>query len=342
MASLMVPSRPDIELADGPSDTVAALAFSPAANHLAVASWDSKLRIYDLTQSHTGQGKALISFDGPVLDCQWLKDGHNVVGSSVDKTARLLNIDTGATQQVAAHDEPIKCIRAFEVNNTEMIVTGSWDKTIKYWDLRQQSPAATVECKERVYSMDVKAKLLVVATADRWLQVVNLDSPTTIYKTVQSPLKWQTRVVSCFNDASGYAIGSVEGRCGFQYVNDKDSSLNFTFRCHRDAPVNATTKVYSVNAISFHPVYGTFSTGGADGTFHFWDKDSHSRLKAFKPVGGSITASAFNADGTIFAYGIGYDWSKGYSFNNPQYPLKVMLHPVQEDECKPRGSVKKK
>jgi len=104
-----------------------------------------------------------------------------------------------------------------------MIVTGSWDKTIKYWDLRQQSPAATVECMERVYSMDVKAKLLVVATAERWLQVVNLDSPTTIYKTVQSPLKWQTRVVSCFNDASGYAIGSVEGRCGFQYVNDKDS-----------------------------------------------------------------------------------------------------------------------
>jgi len=73
MASLTVPSRPDIELADGPSDAVGALAFSPAANHLAVASWDSKLRIYDLTQSHTGQGRALISFDGPVLDCQWLK-----------------------------------------------------------------------------------------------------------------------------------------------------------------------------------------------------------------------------------------------------------------------------
>jgi mRNA export factor len=73
MASLTVPSRPDIELADGPSDTVAALAFSPAANHLAVASWDSKLRIYDLTQSPTGQGKALISFDGPVLNCEWLK-----------------------------------------------------------------------------------------------------------------------------------------------------------------------------------------------------------------------------------------------------------------------------
>lgn len=73
MASLTVPSRPDIELADGPSDAVGALAFSPAANHLAVASWDSKLRIYDLTQSQTGQGRALISFDGPVLDCQWLK-----------------------------------------------------------------------------------------------------------------------------------------------------------------------------------------------------------------------------------------------------------------------------
>ena len=36
MASLMVPSRPDIELADGPSDTVAALAFSSDGRYLAI------------------------------------------------------------------------------------------------------------------------------------------------------------------------------------------------------------------------------------------------------------------------------------------------------------------
>jgi mRNA export factor len=70
--------------------------------------------------------------------------------------------------------------------------------------------------------------------------------------------------------------------------------------------------VYAVNAISFHPIHGTFSTAGADGTFSFWDKDSKQRLKPFPSVNGQITSTAFNRNGTIFAYSVSYDWSKVY------------------------------
>jgi mRNA export factor len=59
-------------------------------------------------------------------------------------------------------------------------------------------------------------------------------------------------------------------------------------------------------------------------------------------VGGSITATTFNKTGNIYAYAVGYDWSKGFQGNNPQYPNKVMLHPVAADECKPRPSAKKR
>lgn len=104
-----------------------------------------------------------------------------------------------------------------------MVVTGSWDKTVKYWDLRQSTAAATLQCQDRVYTMDVKNSLLVIGTADRYINVVNLANPGEFYKTIQSPLKWQTRVVSCFTDAAGYAIGSIEGRCAIQYVEEKDA-----------------------------------------------------------------------------------------------------------------------
>jgi mRNA export factor len=126
-------------------------------------------------------------------------------------------------QQVAAHDQPIKCARFFEANGTPMLVTGSWDKTVKYWDLRQSTAVASVTVQERVYCMDVKDNLLVVGTADRYLNVINLTDPTKIYKSLQSPLKWQTRVVSCFKDSNGYGVGSIEGRCAMQYVEDKDA-----------------------------------------------------------------------------------------------------------------------
>jgi len=83
---------------------------------------------------------------------------------------------------------------------------------------------------------------------------------------------------------------------------------NFSFKCHRDNNNN----VFAVNAISFHPIHGTFSTAGADGTFSFWDKDSKQRLKPFPSVNGQITSTAFNRNGTIFAYSVSYDWSKVY------------------------------
>jgi mRNA export factor len=119
-------------------------------------------------------------------------------------------------------------------------------------------------------------------------------------------------------------------------------SLNFSFKCHRDPPSGNITNVYSVNAISVHPVHGTFSTAGSDGTFHFWDKDAKHRLKGYPSAGGTISATCFNRSGNIFAYAVSYDWSKGYLTNTPQYPNKVMLHGVVGDECKPRPSVKKR
>lgn len=228
--------------------------------------------------------------------------------------------------------------------NSPMLVTGSWDKTVKYWDLRQSAPAATLQCQERVYTMDIKNKLLVVGTADRYINVVNLDDPTKFYKTIQSPLKFQTRVVSCFTDSSGYAIGSIEGRCAIQYVEEKDASSNFSFKCHRETPPTNrdVSNVYAVNAISFHPVHGTFSTAGSDGTFHFWDGNAKHRLKGYPNVGGTITTTGFNRQGSIFAYAVSYDWSQGYAKNTTGLPNKVMLHEVQPDEVKPRPASKKR
>jgi mRNA export factor len=258
----------------------------------------------------------------------------------------MLDVGAGQTtaQQVAAHDEPIKCVKFFELNGSPMLVTGSWDKTIKYWDLRQQAPIGSITCQDRVYSMDVRNNLLVVATGERFINAINLTDPLKIHKTITSPLKWQTRVVSCFLDAQGYAVGSIEGRCAMQYVEDNQQSSNFSFKCHRqtDPQDRNVSKVYSVNAISWHPQHGTFSTAGSDGTYHFWDKDAKHRLKGYPEVGGPIVSTAFNRTGTIFAYAVSYDWSKGFAGHQPNSINKVMLHPVQGDECKPRQTIKKR
>ena len=83
------------------------------------------------------------------------------------------------------------------------------------------------------------------------------------------------------------------------------------------------------------------------------DKDSKHRLKGTGPggVGGTISCTAFSGSGQIFAYAVSYDWSKvmhyvrnerlltvkGYQHNSPSLPNKVMLHPLKDDEMKPKA-----
>ncbi|PVI08002.1 Poly(A)+ RNA export protein [Periconia macrospinosa] len=341
-----------------PSDSVSALAFSPTHDLLAVSSWDGTVRIYEYSSSGNVVGKWMFKCEpkGGGLEhplcVTWSKDGSALAAGGDGGTIFYLNLaeagpggEIKPTLDFKEHQAGVKGLCFFQINGKTMLASGSWDKTLKYWDLPSQGQVGqTIQCAERVYSMDAKNSLLVVATAERHIHIINLEDPTKIYKTIQSPLKWQTRVVSCFTDATGFAVGSIEGRCAIQYADDKQTSLNFSFKCHRQQdPTNRdVAKVYSVNAISFHPEHGTFSTAGSDGTFHFWDKDAKHRLKGYPEVGGSITATSFSRDGNIFAYAISYDWSKGYSANNPQQPIKVKLHPILGDECKPRPGTKKR
>ncbi|KAL0639630.1 RNA export factor gle2 [Maublancomyces gigas] len=334
----------DIELTAPPEDSVSDISFSSQSEHLAVASWDKKVRIYEISATGSSVGKAVYEHEGPVLSVVWSKDGSKVLSGGADKAARMFDLQSGTSTQVAVHDQPIRAVRFIQPPNAaEMLVTGSWDKTLKYWDLRQQAPAAVLQLQERVYTLDVAQSLMVVGLAEKQIEIVNLANPTAVFKTIPSPLKWQTRVVSCFPDASGFAVGSIEGRCAIQYVDDKQSSANFSFKCHRETPAGSpNVNVFSVNAISFHPTYGTFSTAGSDGTFHFWDKDAKHRLKGYPSVHGTIPATAFNRNGSIFAYAVSYDWSKGHQSNSPGYPIKVMLHPIKDDEAKPKPAVKKR
>jgi len=280
----------------------------------------------------------MYTHEGPVLATCWNKDGTKIISSGADNAARIYDLQTGQAQQVAAHTSPIKAVKWIESPQGSILVTGSWDKTVKYWDLRTSNPVASVQLPERCYSLDVCYPLMVAATAERHVCIFNLTNPGVIFKTMSSPLKWQTRIVSCFPSSNGFAVGSVEGRVAIQYVEDKDAQNNFSFKCHRkETPgTKDQTQVYAVNDIQFHPVHGTFSTCGADGTINFWDKDARTRLKTFPDSPGPIATTAFNRTGTIFAYAVSYDWSKGHSGMTPGHPNKIMLHACKDDEVKKR------
>eukprot|EP01132_Coremiostelium_polycephalum_P003865 gene3865-4817_t len=320
----------DIEMPQGPSDGISCLKFSPKGNYLIAGSWDHKVRCWEIANNQ-GVPKALISHEAPILCADWSSDGTKVFTGGCDNKVKCWNLPTNQMIQVAQHNEPVK--ELFWIQESNILVTASWDKTIKYWDTRSPTAAVSVELSDRIYAMDVLHPLLVVGTADRQVYIYNLEKPQVEFKKMESPLKYQTRCISCFPDKTGFALGSIEGRVAIQSLDDKQD-LSFTFKCHRE---NETT-AYSVNSISFAQPYGTFATAGSDGGFNFWDKECKHRLKQFPKCNQTISCATFNPEATYYAYAVSYDWSKGSQHFDPNQPNTVNVHPVLESEIKGKGN----
>ena len=260
-----------------------------------------------------------------------------------DGSVRMWNPTQGPTavQVVGKHDQPIRNMKFLANHN--VVVTGSWDKSVRIWDTRSPNAVATLPMSERVYAMDAKGDAIVVGTADRKLHVFNIQNLGAKLAEFDSSLKYQTRCISIFHDTQGFAMGCIEGRVAVEYFNDMQTKIqaqrmgpnapkvqvkNFVFKCHRE-----DKDIYSVNSIDFHP-YDTFCTASSDGTFCWWDKDARHRLAAFERPKDKprvpITVAKFNPMGNCFFYATGYDWSKGAEHNNAQLGNNIMYHPVVE------------
>lgn len=105
-----------------------------------------------------------------------------------------------------------------------------------------------------------------------------------------------------------------------------------------------------------------YAIPGSDGIMYFWDTEARTRLKssfdffflsplfpwftfspqlAFDQAPAPISATAFNKNGTIFAYAISYDWSKGHvgagtGAGASAGGVKLMLHQCTDEESKKR------
>lgn len=267
-----------------------------------------------------------------------------MAAGGADKKVHLLDASSASTISFEAHAAPVRAVRFVNVPGaaSPVLATGSWDKTLRYWDVRQTSqPVCSVTLNERVYSMDSAGELLVIATADpTMVHLINLRAnPAAIANTTPSKLRYQARFVSVSSEGKHWAVGGIEGRCSAASVDPQEAkTYDFSWKCHREAQSankKDPIKVFTVNDGCYHPIQNNvFATGGTDGEINFWDVVSHNRLKRLSNVG-LVTALSFSREGTYLAYATGYDWSQGYLGNSiEKHPPKLMLHHVSQTELR--------
>ena len=130
----------------------------------------------------------------PVLDCTF-QDPIHVWSGGLDNTLKCYDINSNHETALGTHENAIKCVEYS--NELNVIVTGSWDGTVKVWDQRiHQNPCTGVYSQpDKVYTMSVAGDKLVVGTAGRKVAVVlvlNCETVTSVQVWV-----WDLRNMSC-------------------------------------------------------------------------------------------------------------------------------------------------
>lgn len=159
----------------------------------------------------------------------------------------------------------------------------------------------------------------------------------------ESSLKFLTRAVSCMPNDAGYATSSIEGRVAVEWFEDtpESQSRKYAFKCHRQAiseEEGGGELVHPVNALAFHPVYGTFASAGGDGTVALWDAEAKRRMRQYQRFPNSISAVDFSRDGRFLVMGVCPGFETGMEDYSGQGLTNVFVRELGETEAKGKGS----
>lgn len=202
-----------------------------------------------------------------------------------------------------------------------LVVSASWDCTLHFHYLDSSTPPKTITLPAKPHSLSLTASKLVVAMSSRLLHIYELsaatllstqtdDSPTKLdpWQQRESSLKFMTRAVACMPDDSGYASSSIEGRVAVEWFDPSPESQarKYAYKCHRQPAANGdgTDIVYPVNALAFHPIHGTFASGGGDGVVALWDAWQKRRIRQYHAYPESVAALSFSIDGQYLAVAV--------------------------------------
>ena len=252
----MAQPPPDpISLPSPPNDGITSLAYHGQTSLLCSTSWDGALRIHDALAKSPVTTHAMDS--GPLLSMAACPpDGDHGKGfvftGGIDGSVKKFDIATSSTSLIGLHsahdnvlgDKKVACSCLGFLHGSGaagLVASAGWDAKFHVWDARvssfREGAAVTLELPGKAFNMDASSDgtKVVVATSGRRLcfidirrpsnenAVEDVDKENSLAKLLldrESSLKYQTRCVRFFSDATGIAVGSIEGRVAIEYLDD--------------------------------------------------------------------------------------------------------------------------
>ncbi|KAH8320823.1 hypothetical protein KR067_010697, partial [Drosophila pandora] len=338
----------DYELDGAPSDSVSALQFSGKSCPylgLSAASWDETVRFWRIDRDEcVAIPKAMTKLSSPPLDTSWNEDGTRIYVGDCEGKLLAWDLMTDKVTQVGSHEKGVRSCHLVAGSATSYLMTTSWDKSVKFWDPRMSSLAASLLLPERSYAADVCHPLAAVACADNTVTVISLENgPVERCRYELKPsgsMSSQVRALAIHKMGQGeagmaWAVSKTDGWVNFQHLLNRNR--DFSLKCHVDLDViHNVHNAYAVNDLSFQPGSTVLATVGSDGQYQFWDHSTRYRLQRSSLCDQPLTKCAFDAHGDIFAYAVGYDWSMGHEYFDPKVMPQIFLKSMVDPDLPSR------
>lgn len=243
-----------------------------------------------------------------------------------------------------------------------LLVSASWDSTLHvhvHNPTNPSTPPLQIPLPGKPHAMAASPSKVIIAMTSRLVHIYDLAAlakaaaepessspPPQPWQQRESSLKFLTRAVAAMPTDAGYATSSIEGRVAVEWfdASAESQARKYAFKCHRqqqaaDGGSGSTDVVYPVNALAFHPTYGTFASGGGDATAALWDAEAKRRMKVYPRFPDSVAALAFSADGHYLAVAVcpGFE-SGGMDDYSGEGRTKILIRELSETEAKPKGA----
>lgn len=293
------------------SDSISSIAFSPDSKHLATASFDGTVKVWNVQNSQ--EPITLSGHSRPINCIAYSPDGKTLaMASSVlgKRQGEVILWDMKRMREQAtikSHSSHINAV-AFSPNGKVLATAGN-DSLVKLWDLstRQERMTLTGHLLS-IYSVKFSPNGKLLASSSKDGALIIWDANTGQRQTV---LQHEASVVSIAFSPDGSVIASGECR---PIVLESDRGV---IRMWKVADGKEICKLRghsgAVNCICFAPDGNILASGSweeddakntdEEGEVIIWDAKSYREISKTNLHRRMISALAFSPDGEIFATG---------------------------------------
>ncbi|KAJ9472966.1 Protein RAE1 [Diplonema papillatum] len=288
--------------------------------YLSLGSWSGAAFVYKVkdttegvTAEHVQTVRENTTDELPILSTcfaasAWASDPGDLITAGCCESVKVYRPTESGYRLSTTYHQPdvVKSVKYAEEQN--LVVSGSWDGTVRFYDRRVDRSIATLHVSKPCVDLDI-VKNTAAFCSSRHVTLIDLEARQVgLTVAAHHRMTQQLRCAALLKDQSAFVAGAIDGRCCVVAFQAADAQ-SYTFKCHA-----AGNQSYPVNAVSVHPSQTVFATLGGDGEARLWNHVGRFSFTAppLPAVPTAFSCGGFNAQGTLFAAVASYDFSKGW------------------------------